>query len=250
MADLKGIGKNAIAVFWREKEEQVQDLGPNLAPSPSPATAAPAYSPILESGPVTSDNPFYKDIEKELLKNMPPAFGELNVQMAEINEKFSSLDQATRDQLAFHAAHAALKARQQNLTVADVLQALDGGVKSLSQEEAQFNNQNEQGFKDKLAAVRQKISQLKQGISMRENRLVEVQKELDAFIAARNEEKKKLEAEKAQLLSDQLVTENEINQIEQKKREREANFRSAMQTHMQNYSALRERLAANLQKLK
>ncbi|HNW61221.1 MAG TPA: hypothetical protein PKI62_16225 [bacterium] len=182
-------------------------------------------------------------------KKMPSAFAEFNLQLADLTDKFPALDQATRDQLAFHAAQTALKARQQDLNVAHVLQALDAVIKTLRQEEAEFTTQNEEGFKQKLAGVRQKITDLKQGISSRENRLVEIQNELDAFIAARTEEKKRLENEKSQLLSDQLVTENEISQIEQKKREREASFHNALERHQQNFTALRERLATNLQKL-
>lgn len=262
MADLKKIGKKAISVFWRDKEAPPEELGqnlgpnigPNLGPNLGPATAP--YAPPVTTAPsapassTSGDNPFYKALEQELLKQMPTAFAEFNSQVAEISEKFPALDQATRDQLAFHAAQTALKARQQDLTVNHVLQALDTVIKSLSKEEAEFQTQNEEGFRQKLAGVRQKINELKQGITARENRLVELQKELDAFIAARNEEKKRLEHEKSQLLSDQLVTENEINQIEQKKREREADFHSALQSHVQNFNALRERLASNLQKLK
>ncbi len=256
MADLKNLGKKAISVFWREKESPAQDLGPSPAPDLGPILSSPLSSstPIpplsVPSGTAPADTPFYKEIEQEMGKSMPPAFAEFNLQLADLTDKFPALDQMTRDQLAFHAAQTALKARQQDLGVNHVLQALDSVIKALNQEEAQFSTQNEEGFKQKLAAVRQKISDLKQGIAIRENRLAEIQKELDAFIAARNEEKKRLETEKSQLLSDQLVTENEINQIEQKKREREANFSTALQLHQQNFAALRERLAANLQKLK
>ncbi|HOT95715.1 MAG TPA: hypothetical protein PLG50_10955 [bacterium] len=255
MADLKKLGKKAISVFWREKEAAAQDLGPSPAPNLGPILSSPVSpTPIpplsMPSATAPADTPFYKEIEQELAKNMPPAFAEFNLQLADLTEKFPALDQMTRDQLAFHAAQTALKARQQHLSVDHVLQALDTAIKALNQEEAQFSTQNEEGFKQKLAEVRQKINGLKQGIALRENRLVEIQKELDAFIAARNEEKKRLEAEKAQLLSDQLVTENEINQIEQKKREREANFHTALQLHQQNFAALRDRLAANLQKIK
>jgi len=257
MADLKKIGKKAISVFWRDKEPPSEELGPNLGPDlgpnlgpTTPYTPPATTAPITQASPASGDNPFYKALEQELLKQMPVAFAEFNSQAAAIGEKFPALDQTTRDQLAFHAAQTALKARQQDLNVNHVLQALDTVIKSLSREESEFNTQNEEGFKQKLAGVRQKIGELKQGITARENRLVEIQKELDAFIAARNEEKKRLENEKSQLLSNQLVTENEINQIEQKKREREADFRSALQAHQQNFTALRERLASNLQKLK
>jgi len=262
MADLKSIGKKAISVFWREKEAPPEEtgsnlgpdlgpnLGPDLGPAASPYSPPVTTAPLPPASPAAGDSPFYKPLEQELLKQMPVAFTEFNSQAAVISEKFPALDQATRDQLAFHAAQTALKARQQDLNVNQVLQALDTVIKSLGREEAEFNAQNEEGFRQKLAGVRQKISELKQGIAARENRLVEIQKELDAFIAARNEEKKRLENEKSQLLSNQLVTENEINQIEQKKREREADFRSALQAHQQNFTALRERLASNLQKLK
>jgi hypothetical protein len=254
MADIKKLGKKAISVFWREKEQPAQELGPNLGPDLGPASppVAPPVSipPLSGESPRTGENPFFQELEKELGKNMPPAFAEFSVQLADLSEKFPALDQTTRDQLAFHAAQTALKARQQELTVGHVLQALDAVIKSLNQEATEFTSQNEQGFKEKLASIRLKIGELKQGIAARENRLVEVQKELDAFIAARTEEKKRLESEKAQLLSDQLLTENEINQIEQKKREREATFQSALQLHQQNFNALRERLSANLQKLK
>jgi hypothetical protein len=253
MADLKSIGKKAISIFWSEGESPAQDLGPNLSPQPAPeaaAAAAPIYVPPPRSETAASDNPFYKELEKEIGKNMPPAIAEFVSQLAVINEKFANLDEATRDQLAFQMAQTAMKARSQELTVAQVIQGAAAVVDSLGMEESEFSRQNEQGFQQKVAEVRRKIDELKQGISAREKRLVEVQKELDAFIAARTEEKKKLESEKAKLLSDQLVTENEISHIEQKKRERETTFHGAMEAHRQIFDALRARLAANLQKLK
>lgn len=253
MADLKKLGKKAISIFWREGET-AQDLGPNLAPpaaaAPDPLPSAPVYTPPPAAVPAAGENPFYQELEKEIGKNMPPAIAEFISQLAVINTKFANLDEATRDQLAFQMAQTAMKARNQELTVGHVLQGAETLVRSLGTEEKEFTQQNDQGFRDKLAAVRRKIEELKQGISTREQRLVDLQKELDAFIAARNDEKKRLESEKAKLLSDQLVTENEITQIEGKKRDREASFHQALEAHVKNLDALRARLAANLEKLK
>ncbi len=247
MPDFKKIKKAAIGMFWNEPEPQPLDLGPN----PIPDATAP-LSPLepIASAPPTSDNTFYPAIEKELLAAMPPEFSEFFSQMAVINEKFANLDQPTRDKLAFHAAQTALKVRQLNLTPAVIQQAMQILMKKLESEKQEFLQQNDQGFQKRQVSIRNKIQELKQGIKMRENRLQTIQQELDAYIKAKNEEMKKLEAEKAKLLSDQLVTENDISQIEQKKRDREQEFASALKSHEERLVELKNRLENNLADLK
>ncbi len=250
MPDFKKIKKAAIGVFWRESESPAEnrpeDLGPN------PVSASPASLPPLDplAVPVVNDNTFYPAIEKELLAAMPPEFAEFYNQMAVINDKFSHLDQATRDKLAFHAAQTALKVRQLNLSPAVIQQAMQLLSKKLESEKQEFLLQNNKGFQQRQAGIHNKIQELKQGIKARESRLQSIQQELDAYVKAKNEEMKKLESEKARLLSDQLVTENEFNQIEQKKQEREQQFSGALKSHEARLAELKNRLQSNLSDLK
>jgi len=255
MADLKKLKKAAIEIFWKEKEQPSLEpigLDPTLAPL-SPVTAAsPAPAPAFQpaTAPVEVDQTFYKAVEAELNKAIDPDSAEFYNQMAVINEKFPNLDEPTRYQLAFHAAQTAVKARGVTLTFAGLLKTLDRLNQVIDVEKRDFKLQNEQGYQDNLSQVRKKSQEIGEGIQARESRLQAIEKELESFIAARNAEKKKLEEERSQLISQRVVVESEINQLEQKKSEREIRFNAALDAHQRRLDQLRQNLQMNLKSVK
>jgi len=248
MSDMKKIKKAAIGLFWKEKEQDPVDLGP-AAINPEPETAAivPEYTPLRADA---VDKEFYNALEGELQKNMPAEFAEFYNQMSVINEKFANLDEPTRYQLAFHAAQTALKARNLNLSYTSLSRAAAKLLDTLAGEKQEFSLQNDQGFNSNLSAIKRKVEELSNGIKSRENQLVSLQQELDAFIAAKNQEKKKLESERDRLVSDRVVTESQINQLEQKKRERQGRFDGAWQAQQGRIEELRREIESYLKGIK
>jgi hypothetical protein len=242
MADLKKLK----GLFWKEKEPQPQDLSPEPAATFEPMSIPSAP---LET-PAEVDSEFFGAIEKELDKSMPIEFAEFYNQMSVINEKFSNLDEATRYQLAFHAAQTALKTRNQSLTPASLIKSIAGMVKVLDTEKQEFQAQNDQGYQSNLAGVQKKAQGMSQGIKDRENRLQALQKEIDAFLAAKSAEKKKLEDERAQLISQRVIAEGEMNQLGQKKTERETKFNTALEAHRQRLEGLKSELEDHLKNIK
>jgi chromosome segregation ATPase len=180
---------------------------------------------------------------------MPIEFAEYYNQMSVINEKFSNLDEATRYQLAFHAARTALKTQKQNLTPASLIKSIAGMVKVLDTEKREFEAQNDQGYQSNLVGVQKKAQEMSQGIKDRENRLQALQKEIDAFLAAKSAEKKKLDDERAQLISQRVVAEGEMNQLGQKKTERETKFNTALEAHRQRLDELKSELEEHLKNI-
>ncbi len=242
MADLKKLK----GLFWKEKEPQPEDLAPEPVFNPDPISIPSA--PRATQAEVDSE--FFGAIEKELDKSVPIEFAEFYNQMSVINEKFSNLDEATRYQLAFHAAQTALKTRNQNLTPASLIKSITGMVKVLDTEKREFQAQNDQGYQTNLANVQKKSQEMSQGIKDRENRLQMLQKEIDAFIAAKTAEKQRLEDERAQLISQRVVSEGEINQLQQKKTERENQFNAALEAHRQRLDELKSDLETHLKNIK
>jgi predicted RNase H-like nuclease (RuvC/YqgF family) len=181
---------------------------------------------------------------------MPIEFAEFYNQMSVINEKFSNLDEATRYQLAFHAAQTALKTQKQSMTPATLIKSIAGMVKVLDKEKQEFQAQNDQGYQSNLAGVEKKAREMSQGIKDRENRLQALQKEIDAFLAAKSAEKKKLEDERAQLISQRVIKEGEMNQLGQKKTERETKFNTALEAHRQRLDKLKSELEDHLKNIK
>jgi len=241
MADLKKLK----GLFWKEKEPQPQDLSPEPVFNPDPISIPSAP---LET-PAEVDSEFFGAIEKELDKSVPIEFAEFYNQMSVINEKFSNLDEATRYQLAFHAAQTALKTRNQNLTPASLIKSIAGMVKVLDTEKREFQAQNDQGYQSNLAGVQKKSQEMSQGIKDRENRLQSLQKEIDAFLAAKTAEKKRLEDERAQLISQRVIAEGEMNQLGQKKTERETKFSTALEAHRQRLEELKSELEDHLKNI-
>ncbi len=242
MVDLKKFK----GLFWRDGEPLPQNLSPESVVPLEPLNIPNV--PLSTSAEVDSE--FFDAIEKELAKSMPIEFVEFYNQMSVINEKFSNLDGATRYQLAFHAAQTALKTRKQNLTPASLLKAIGEVVKVLDREKQEFRAQNEQGYQSNLAGVQKKAQEMSLGIKDRENRLQALQKELDAFLAAKSAEKKKLEDERTQLISQRVIAEGEINQLGQKKAERETKFNAALEAHRQRLDELKSELAEHLKNIK
>lgn len=242
MADFKKLK----GLFWRDGEPESQDLSPEPVVSRDPLNVP---SVPLEA-PAEVDSEFFGAIEKELARSMPIEFAEFYNQMSVINEKFSNLDEATRYQLAFHAAQTALKTRKQNMTPASLTRSIASLGKILDREKQEFQAQNEQGYQSNRAGVQKKAEEMSQGIKDRENRLQALQKEIDAFLAAKTAEKKKLEDERAQLISQRVIAEGEMNQLEQKKTERETQFNAALEAHRQRLDELKSELEDHLKNIK
>jgi len=246
MADLKKIKKATFGLFWRGGESKSDDLSPepviNLDPLTMPA--APMETPAAV------DPEFFEAIQQEISKSMPIEFAEFYNQMSVINEKFSNLDEATRYQLAFHAAQTALKTRNQSLTSASLIKSISSMVKALEMEKREFESQNQQGYQANLGNVQKKADEMSRGIKEREDRLQALQKEVDAFLAAKSAEKKRLEDERAQLISQRVIAEGEINQLQQKKTERETKFNTALDAHRQRLEKLKADLENQLKNIK
>lgn len=241
MADLKKLK----GLFWKDEEPDTQDLSPEPA-----VTLEPLSSPSVPlEAPAEVDSEFFGAIEKELAKSMPVEFSEFYNQMSVINEKFSNLDEATRYQLSFHAAKTALITRKQNMTPASLTKSISNLVKVLDREKQEFQAQNDQGYQSNLAGVQKKAQEMSQGIKDRENRLQALQKEIDAFLAAKSAEKKKLEDDRAQLISQRVIAEGEMNQLGQKKTERETKFNDALEAHRQRLDALKSELEEHLKNI-
>jgi hypothetical protein len=241
MADLKKI-KN---LFWRDEGLQPQTLSPEPA-----ANFEPLTNPITASAAPAEVNPeFFNSIERELAKGMPIEFTEFYNQLSVINEKFSNLDEATRYQLAFHAAQTALKTRNQNLTPGSLIKAITGMVEVLETEKREFQTQNEQGFQTNLGTVQKKAQEMSQGIKDREQRLQLLQKEIDTFLATKSAEKRRLEDERSQLISQRVVAEGEMNQFQQKKVARETQFNQALEAHHQRLEVLKTELENHLKNI-
>jgi hypothetical protein len=248
MAGMKKIKKATIGLFWKEKEAAPADLGPaTFSPDPLTAPVAPVYTSTKTN---TVDQEFYNALEGELQKNMPLEFAEFYNQMSVINEKFANLDEPTRYQLAFHAAQTALKARNLNLTYASLSRATAKLLDTLANEKQEFSNQNEQGFNSNLSAIKRKVEEISNGIKSRENQLLSLQQELDAFIAAKNQEKKKLESDRDRFVSERVVTESQINQLEQKKNDRQSRFEGAWQAQQERFEQLRRELESYIKGIK
>jgi DNA repair exonuclease SbcCD ATPase subunit len=244
--------KKIKSLFWQEPE--TLSAAP-WSPEPNAPPQAPIYTPPepvtpVLTAPVAVDQEFYSGVEKEINKAMTGEFVEFYNQMSVINEKFSNLDEPTRYQLAFHAALTALKARNITLTFSNLLKAMDQLVEVLDVEKREFQMQNNQGYQVNLNSVKSKSEEIGQGIKARENRLQAIQQELEAFVAAKNAEKKKLEEERNTLISQRVVVESELNQIEQKKEERAKRFDAALQAHAQRLAQLKDKLQTNLRSIK
>jgi len=242
MADLKKI-KN---LFWRGADSKPEELSPqpisNIEPLIMPA--------VSMKSPAAVDTEFFEAIQQELNKTMPVEFAEFYNQMSVINEKFANLDEATRYQLAFHAAQTALKTRNHNLTPVSLIKSLGSMVKALENEQREFQSQNEQGYQANLSNVQKKADEMSRGIKDREDRLQALQKEIDSFLAAKSAEKKRLEDDRAQLISQRVVAEGEINQFQQKKTERSIKFNSALDAHRQRLEGLKSELEQHLKNIK
>ncbi len=240
--------KKLKGLFWREAEPSGE---PNLAPAPTidlePLPTAPSSS---SPPPPAADSQFFSAIENELANAMPGEFAEFYNQMSVINEKFPNLDKATRYQLAFHAAQTALKTRNQQLTPVSLIKSVDSMAKALDAEKQEFQVANEQSYRENYQKVEQKVQQMSQGIKDRENRLQLLQKEIDAFLAAKNAEKKKLEDERVQMISQRVIAEGEMNQLKQKKTERETQFNTALEAHRQRLMELKIELEEHLKNIK
>ncbi len=243
MANLKKLKE----LFWKEGEQQPQDLSPTPTDNLEPFTI-PSASPLPTPSDVDSE--FFRAIEKELAKSMPAEFAEFYNQMSVINEKFANLYEATRFQLAFHAAQTALKTRNQSLTPTSLIKSVASMVKVLDMEKQEFQIQNDQGYQSNLAGVQKKSQEMSQGIKDRESRLQTLQKEIDAFLAAKSAEKKKLEDERAQLISQRVIAEGEINQLQQKKSARDIQFNAALEAHRQRLETLKSELEDHLKNIK
>lgn len=241
MANLKKIK----GIFWKEGESKPQDRSPdpgvNLKPLNIPS--------VTLTPPAEVDSEFFSALEKELSKSMPIEFAEFYNQMSVINEKFSNLDEATRYQLAFHAAQTALKTRNLNMTPVSLTKSIASLVKILDQEQQEFQAQNDQGYQSNLTNVQKKAQDMSQGIKDRESRLQALQKEIDTFLAAKSAEKKKLEDERAQLISQRVVAEGEMNQLGQKKTERQTKFNTALEAHRQRLDELKAELEDHLKNI-
>jgi hypothetical protein len=247
MADINKLKKAVVGAFWREPAAN--------QPSMEPVTAAPfPISPILTSAPMSAsaevDPEFYRSIEQEVSRSTPAEFSEFYNQLLVINEKFPHLDENTRYQLAFNAAQTALKARNQNLTYQGLAQAISNLTTALENEKRTFLAQNDQGYQSNVAAIRKKVAEIAGGVRTCESRLEALQKEIDAFLAAKNQEKKKLEEERNRLISERVVTEGEMTKLETTKAERESRFGAAMEAHRQRIENLKLALDSNLKSMK
>lgn len=239
--------KKLKGIFWREAEPAGE---PNLAPPPID-NLEPLSVPSSAATPSAEvDSQFYAAIEKELAQAMPAEFREFYNQMSVITEKFPNLDKATRYQLAFHAAQTALKTRNQQLTPTSLVKSVDSMSRALDAEKQEFQVANEQSYRNNYQQVEQKVQQLSQGIKERENRLQSLQKEIDALLATKNAEKKKLEDERVQMISQRVIAEGEMNQLQQKKTDRQNQFNAALEAHRQRLLDLKIELEEHLKNIK
>jgi hypothetical protein len=241
--------KNLKGLFWKdgEAESNYQNLAPEPNINLQPISISTSASSVSPAG---GDSEFYQALEKELTQAMPAEFTEFYNQMLVINEKFANLDDATRYQLAFTAAKTALKTRNQELAPADLIRLTANMTKVLDKEKQEFVTQNEQSYQVNLTNVQQKATEISQGIKDHENRLKALQNEIDAFLAAKSAEKKRLEDERAQLISQRVISEGEINQLQQKKIAREAQFSGALEAHRLRLEELKSKLENHLKNIK
>lgn len=246
MAGLKKIKDSALGLFWRKTEPEPQDLSPESAVNIQPLNLS--ATPMENVTGV--DQEFFGAIQQELTRAMPIEFAEFYNQMSVINEKFSNLDEGTRYQLAFHAAQTALKMRNRSLTSGSLIKSINSLEKALETEQREFQLQNNQGYQANLQNVKKKSDDMSQGIKEREDRLKALQQEIDAFLAAKSSEKKKLEDERAQLISQRVLAESKINQLQQKKTERETKFNNALEAHRQRLEEIKSDLENHLKNIK
>jgi len=248
MANLKKLKKATIGLFWKEQEARPQELSPqptyNLESMTVPA------APSAPNPPAEVNREFYSAIEKELAKATPSEFNEFYSQLSVINEKFANLDETTRYQLAFHAAQTALKARNQSLTPSALVKSLAKMNELLDAEKREFTTQNEQSYQSNLDALHKKVQEINQNVKSRESRLQALQQELESFLAAKNAEKKKLEDERAQYITQRVTSEGEMHQLEKKKLERESKFNVALDAHQQRLERLKNELLNRLKDVK
>ncbi len=248
MANLKKLKKATIGLFWKEQEAQQQELSPQPVYTLEPLTMSVA--PTVSSPPAEVNHEFYSAIERELAKATPPEFNEFYSQLSVINEKFANLDETTRYQLAFHAAQTALKARNQSLTPSALIKSVSKMNDVLDAEKREFSLQNEQSFQSNVEALRKKVEDINQNVKSRESRLQALQQELESFLAAKNAEKKKLEDERAQFITQRVTSENEMQQLEKKKTDRESQFNAALEAHVQRLEKLKNELVSRLKDVK
>jgi DNA repair exonuclease SbcCD ATPase subunit len=238
--------KKLKGIFWKDAQSQSDSDAKVPSVSLEPLKMP---SESIET-PAEVDSEFYGAIEKEIAKSVPIEFAEYYNQMSVINDKFSHLDEATRYQLAFHAAKTALKNRKKNLTPDSLGRSIDQLKKVLESERQQFETQNEQGYRSNLSGIQKKAQEMSRGVEEREKRIKALQQEIDAFLKAKNDEKRRLEDERAQLISQRVVAEGEINQLDQKKKEREIKFNTALEAHHQRLDALKAELEDHLKDIK
>ena len=120
----------------------------------------------------------------------------------------------------------------------------------LDAEKREFSAQNEQSYQSNLDALRKKVEEINQGVKSRESRLQALQQEMESFLAAKNAEKKKLEDERAQYITQRVTSEGEMNQLQKKKSEREFQFNTALDAHVQRLGKLKEELVSRLKDVK
>ncbi|MBN1154583.1 hypothetical protein JXB12_06625 [candidate division KSB1 bacterium] len=235
---LKGlVWRDGVPEQQESATEAIEDLKPLQVPTVS-----------LEA-PAEIDSQFFSEIEGVLNNSMPIEFAEFYNQMSVINDKFPNLDEATRYQLAFHASQTALKLRKQNLTPTSLIKSIIHMEKTLDAEKREFQQQNDLGYQSNLTQVQKRAQEMSQGIKDRENRLQSLQKEIDNFLAAKTAEKKRVEDERAQLISQRVVAEGEINQLQQKKSERETQFNAALEAHRKRLETLKSELEGYLKNI-
>jgi len=244
MAGMKKIGKAVGGLFWKNNSSKQEFSQPDLISPLLVPTETPSVLMTTNSAEV--DQEFYRSIEAELQKSTPAEFAEFFNQLSVFNEKFPNLDEPTRYQLAFHAAQTALKPRNQQLTFSSLNHAVSSMMSILDNENRAFQTQNEQGFNTNLKSVQNKVAEIATGIRNIETRLEAVQKELDAFLSAKNQEKKKLDDERSRLISERIVVEGEINKLQDKKSERQNRFTVALQAQRQRLESIKTALENNL----
>lgn len=244
MADIKKVKDKAVGLFWRKPAAQ-ESIEP-VTYGPLPITPAQVTPPPISGDAPPMDAEFYRSIEQELNRATPAEFAEFYNQLATINEKFAHLDEYTRYQLAFNAAQTALKARNQPLTVAQLLSAVSGLNAALDSEKRAFTAENEQGYQSNVTTVRNKVSEIAGAVTSCEARLEALQKEIEAFLAAKNQEKAKLEQERMRLISERVVVESELTKLESKKGERAARFSAALEAHRKRIENLKQALQNHL----
>jgi hypothetical protein len=247
MAGLNKLKKAVVGAFWRDTAANPSSIEP-VATAPLPISPVVTPAPVSASAEI--DPEFYRSIEQEVNRSTPVEFAEFYNQLVVINDKFANLDENTRYQLAFNAAQTALKARNQNLTYQGLVQAVSSLTMALDNEKRTFYAQNDQGYQSNLAAIRKKVTEIAGGVRDCESKLESIQKEIDAFLAAKNQEKKKLDEERNRLISQRVVTEGEMTKLESTKTDRESRFAAAMEAHRQRIDNLKLALDNNLKSMK